>query len=169
MPPRGETRFISNEMVFHVASNVAPATVDAAARRLGLVTVASHNLSLSGGTLVHFRIDDGRPVADVVRAIEARTSASRSRTTSTGSSRMPGTPAPLAGDAAAMPRGDPAQYVVDKLQLAEAHKIATGTGVLIAVIDSQIDTAHPDLGGRIAETVRRGRASATSRTRTAPA
>ena len=72
VPPRGETRFISNEMVFHVPSNVAPATVDAAARRLGLVTVASHNLSLSGGTLMHFRIDNGRPVSDVVRELEGQ-------------------------------------------------------------------------------------------------
>ena len=37
-----------------------------------------------------------------------------------------------------------------KLHLVEAHKLATGAGVLVAVIDSQIDTGHPDLGGTIA-------------------
>ena len=44
----------------------------------------------------------------------------------------------------------PAQYVVSKLRLPEVHKIATGANVLVAMIDSQIDTAHPDLSGSFA-------------------
>ena len=71
VPPRGETRFVSNEMVFHAPSNVSAQAVDAAARRLGLVAVSSQNLTLSGGTLFHFRIDNGRQVSDVVREFEA--------------------------------------------------------------------------------------------------
>jgi hypothetical protein len=71
IPPRGETRSVSNEMVFHAPSNVSAQAVDAAARRLGLVTVSSQNLTLSGGTLFHFRIDNGRQVSDVVRELEA--------------------------------------------------------------------------------------------------
>ena len=70
VPPRGETRFVSNEMVFHAPSNVSLQAVDAAARRLGLVAVSSQNLTLSGGTLYHFRIDNGRQVSDVVRELE---------------------------------------------------------------------------------------------------
>ena len=34
--------------------------------------------------------------------------------------------------------------------LDELHKVSTGRGVSIAVIDSGVDTAHPDLSGRIA-------------------
>ena len=45
----------------------------------------------------------------------------------------------------------PDQYVADKLKLAEVHKIATGKGVLVAIIDSQIDVKHPELGSAIAE------------------
>jgi hypothetical protein len=71
IPPRGETKFVSNEMVFHAPSNVSAQVVDAAARRLGLVTVSSQNLTLSGGTLFRFRIDNGRQVSDVVRELEA--------------------------------------------------------------------------------------------------
>jgi hypothetical protein len=71
IPPRGETRFISNEVVLHAPSNVSAQAVDAAARRLGLVAVSSQNLTLSGGTLFHFRIDNGRQVSDVVREFEA--------------------------------------------------------------------------------------------------
>ena len=71
IPPRGETRFVSNEVVFHAPSSVSAQAVDAAARRLGLVAVSSQNLALSGGTLFHFRIDNGRQVSDVVRELEA--------------------------------------------------------------------------------------------------
>jgi subtilisin family serine protease len=46
-------------------------------------------------------------------------------------------------------KGDPDQYAIGKLHLPEAHRIATGKGVSIAVIDSEIDAAHPDLTGAI--------------------
>jgi hypothetical protein len=71
IPPHGETRFVSNEVVFKAPSNVSAQAVDAAARRLGLVAVSSQSLTLSGGTLFHFRIDNGRPVSDVIRELEA--------------------------------------------------------------------------------------------------
>jgi subtilisin family serine protease len=48
--------------------------------------------------------------------------------------------------------GESEQYVANKLRLAEAHKIATGKGVLVAVIDSQVDGAHPELADTVAAT-----------------
>ena len=66
----GETRFVANEVVFHAPSNVSAQAVDAMARRLGLVAISSQNLTLSGGTLFHFRIDNGRQVSDVVHELE---------------------------------------------------------------------------------------------------
>ena len=44
-----------------------------------------------------------------------------------------------------------AQYVVSKLHLMEAHRVTNGDDVLVAVIDSKIDTSHPDLDGVIAD------------------
>jgi len=52
--------------------------------------------------------------------------------------------------AAPPPNGDPAQYVIDKLHLHDAHGIASGSNVAVAVIDSLVDAAHPDLAGSIA-------------------
>jgi subtilisin family serine protease len=46
---------------------------------------------------------------------------------------------------------DPSQYVVDKLRLGDVHRVATGSNVLVAVIDSEIDAKHPDLAGAIVE------------------
>jgi hypothetical protein len=71
IPPRGETRFVSNEVVLHTSSNVSARAVDAAAKRLGLIAINSQNLTLSGGTLFQFRIDNGRQVSDVMRELEA--------------------------------------------------------------------------------------------------
>jgi subtilisin family serine protease len=41
------------------------------------------------------------------------------------------------------------QYSVSKLALAEAHKLARGRDVLIAVLDSAIETRHPSLRGAV--------------------
>lgn len=43
----------------------------------------------------------------------------------------------------------PRQYVRDKLHLAAAHRLARGKDVSIAVIDSGVDGAHPDLSGAV--------------------
>jgi subtilisin family serine protease len=58
---------------------------------------------------------------------------------------------PAVATAAAIPAGgDPAQYALAKLRLGEAHMLATGDRVLVAVIDSGIDLSHPELAGAIA-------------------
>ena len=45
VPPIGETRFLTNEMVFQVPANVSAQTVDTVARRLNLSTVASQSFT----------------------------------------------------------------------------------------------------------------------------
>ena len=50
------------------------------------------------------------------------------------------------------PDGDPAQYTLGKLRLPLAHGLAKGDQVLVAVIDSGVDTAHPEFAGVIADT-----------------
>jgi hypothetical protein len=142
VPPTGETRFLTNEMVFHVPANVPAQTVDTMARRLGLSTVGSQNFNLSGGTLFRFRITDGRPVGDVIRALESENIGVA----------QPNYVYRLQQDATLAARstpGDPSQYVVNKLRLVDVHRIAIGSNVLVAVIDSAIDGKHPELAGAV--------------------
>ena len=47
--------------------------------------------------------------------------------------------------------GDPAQYIVQKLQLGAVHRITEGNNVVVALIDSQVDPKQPDFAGRIVE------------------
>jgi hypothetical protein len=145
VPPVGETRFLTNEMVFHVPPNVSPQAVDTLARRLNLNTVASQSFNLSGGTLFHFRITDGRPVADVIRALESE---------NIGVAQPNYVFRLQQQDTALAARstgGDPSQYVVDKLRLIDVHRIAIGSNVLVAVIDSAIDGRHPELAGAVVD------------------
>jgi hypothetical protein len=48
------------------------------------------------------------------------------------------------------PKGDPAQYILEKLKISDVHRMVRGTNIPIAVIDSEIDAAHPDLEGVVA-------------------
>jgi subtilisin family serine protease len=143
IPPLDETRFISNQVVVQIGANVSPAVLDRIVRRLGLTVLSSQTLGLLGTRVIQFQFGAGKNIRDVIRELEKERIVDEA---------TPNYEFELAQDAAApAPNGgDPAQYIIAKLKLAEAHRIATGENVLIAVIDSEIDAKHPDIDGRIA-------------------
>jgi hypothetical protein len=150
VPPAGETRFLGNEMVLHVAGGVSAQTVDATARRLGLATVTSQSFGLGGGTLFRFRITDGRPVSDVIRAFEAEHIGTAQPNYVFRLQQDATRPAAGAPTQSAPPQTAPSQYVVNKLRLMDVHRVAIGNA-LVAVIDSEIDAKHPELAGAVVD------------------
>jgi subtilisin family serine protease len=144
VPAVGETRFLSNEMMFHADPNVPPQVVENAARRLGLSTIDSEALSLTGGTLLHFRLPAGRDMSEVIRELEAEKIGIAQPNYVFKLQQTAVQPPNLAALTAL---GDPRQYVVSKLRLPEVHRVATGNNVTVAVIDSEIDLHHPELVG----------------------
>jgi subtilisin family serine protease len=119
------------------------ASRDNAARQLGLTVISAQDVGITGGTVYHFRLV-GRQVADVVRALE----------TQNIGIAQPNYTYRLFQEPELAAKSETAgsdQYVVGKLNLDEAHRIAKGANVLIAVIDSAIDVKHPDLAGAIIE------------------
>jgi hypothetical protein len=158
VPPVNETRLVSSEVVFRVGPNVSPQALQAAMQRHGLTPISSENMGIAGGTLYHFRVASSRPVGEVIRAMEADNigipSANYTYTLFQQGNEQPANEPPAAEDPDLAGRnqgGSSEQYVVNKLQLAEVHKVATGRGVLVAVVDSAIDVNHPDLAGAFVE------------------
>ena len=145
VPPAGERRFIQNEMVLHIGADVSPETVQSVATRLGLTQVGYQRFDLVGRGLYRFRIDDGRSVADVVRAMEAERIAATAQ---------PNYVFRLQQDLNAARRAPATQnyqYILAKWRLPDVHRVATGKNVLIAMIDSEVDQRHPDLAGAVAD------------------
>ncbi len=143
MPPIGETRF-SDEVVMQFGPNVTPEQVTATARRFGLTLVSQQSLTTLGRTVYTFRIPAGQTMRRVIARVEAaHVNAALQPNYTFGLTEDQTTPD---GEL-----GDPAQYVVKKFHLAEAHRISKGDNVVIAVIDLQIDFNHPNLAGSITD------------------
>ena len=151
LPAPGE-RFVANEIVVGVPSGLSGTQLAAFAQRNALAPVGG-GVPAAGITLQRWRITDARPVADVIRTLQADADAQaaqpnyRFRLAQAAPGAAPG----AAGLAETAPPSENAvQYAPAKLHLAQAHALSTGQGVLIAVIDTGIDQTHPEIAGAIA-------------------
>ena len=142
-PPANERRLLPDEVVIELANTLSPARIDALQRRHRLTPVEQTRLQLSGTTLFRWRIPDRRSVTSVVRALERDVAVI---------SAQPNYVFTLQQSEARPVAEDAAQYELAKLRLPQAHAIAKGDNVRVAVIDSGIDAANPELAGSIAET-----------------
>jgi hypothetical protein len=133
-------RTIANQII----AEIDDAQADELMRRHRLARIEAQNFPLLGGTIGLFRITDGRPVETVgaelatdpgVRLVQPNF---RYWLQEQKSALVP-------------TEGDPAQYALAKLRLPQAHALARGSNVVVAVIDSAIDAGHPELAGAIVD------------------
>jgi subtilisin family serine protease len=149
VPPPGERRFVPDQVLITVVPGVPARALDDIARRHRLTRVDRRSITLTGRSVELLRIPDGRAVRNVIQSLAGDPRiASAQPNYLFALQQMPAAAPNLRISSA--DAGDPAQYAVAKLHLPEAHRLATGDRVLVAVIDSAIDTAHPDLAGDIA-------------------
>ncbi|WMT79011.1 S8 family serine peptidase [Bradyrhizobium sp. Ash2021] len=134
-------RTVANELVAELDGAMSDAQADEWARSHGLERIQSQNFQLVGGTIGLFRIIDRRPVETVSRELAA-----------SARSVQPNFRYVLQDQKAVPSEGDPAQYALAQLRLPQAHTLAHGMNVTIAVIDSGIDAKHPELTNSIADT-----------------
>jgi hypothetical protein len=134
-------RHVPNQLVAEIDGALTDAQADDLARRHGLVRIESQNFPLIGATIGLFRIADNRPLDVVRREFAAAAGVRDVQFNLRYWLQQQKTPT----------EGDPAQYAVAKLRLPQAHKLAHGMNVTIAVIDSGIDARHPELVNTIAD------------------
>ena len=145
LPPPGEQRFVPDEVIVEFSSRASPRAIGLVTRRYNLTQLESQRFPLIGATLVRWHVGGGRSVRSVIAALQNQ---------GIVASAQPNYLFGLQDDVrqpAAAAQGDPSQYVLGKLQVEAAQQIATGKDVPVAVIDSEIDAKHPDLGGSIAK------------------
>src|ERR1019366_7169723 len=142
IPPRGVTSFV-REVLLEFEAGTSAQYIAELARALQLTLLARQSFTLTGRTLLLFRIDGTGSVQDTLRLVQARYGRALAGQANFFYGFGQAQP-PAPSDAAA-------QYVVPKLHLLEAHRITNGDDVLVAVIDSKIDGSHPDLAGVIAD------------------
>jgi len=135
-------RTVAGELVAELDGSLSDAQADELARRHRLERIGSQNFPLLGSTIGLFRIVDRRPVELVSREVAAEAGV---RSVQLNFRYL------LQDQKAALTEGDPAQYANAKLRLPQAHTLAQGANVTIAVIDSGIDAKHPELVNAVAD------------------
>lgn len=147
LPPPGEIHFVRNEILVEFDAQTTAFYRATLARRLQLTPLEQQTFALTGRTLQRWRIGGTRSVGATLRALSryARVASAQANYRYLGQQGAPAATREVKDDIGA------AQYVVSKMRLREAHRISGGDDVLVAVIDSQIDTQHPDLAGIFAD------------------
>lgn len=148
-PPQAliDMRAIPNELVAEIDGALSPAQADELARRHGLERIASQEFRLIDSTIGLFRIIDQRPM-DIVRREFAADSSGSVKSVQLNFRYVL---QDQKNQKRSMTEGDAAQYAVAQLRLPQAHKLARGMNVTIAVIDSGVDVKHPELVNSVAD------------------
>ena len=142
-PPANERRMVPDEVLIEVANTTSAQSINALQRRHRLTRIESQTFQLAGTTLYRWRIPDRRSVAAVVRSLQADTVVASAQPNYLFTLQQ--------NDSKPASEGDPAQYALAKLHLPQAHGLAKGDSVLVAVIDSAVDLSHPELAGTVAQ------------------
>jgi hypothetical protein len=139
LPPLGVTAFVQDEVL--TEGNIPDSVLQAIAAQFGLTPLETIRINLINRTLHRWKIGSGS-VRDAIGQFARDT-------------RFTGAqPIYLFkfAQGAAAPAANADQYAPAKLNIEGAHRLATGNGVRVALIDSAVDGGHPDLAGAIVET-----------------
>ena len=131
--------YVEGEVLFVAPS---PELSDRALRRHRLTRLETTDLALTGTTIVRARVAKGRNALTTLRELRADKTLLSSELNHLYA---------LQADSAGATSGDLAsvQYAPAKMRLPEAHGVADGNTILVAVIDSGIDGSHPELAGTL--------------------
>ncbi|WP_018183997.1 S8 family serine peptidase [Kaistia granuli] len=130
---------VTGEILFATASPEATETI---LKRHRLTRLETVELDLTGTTIVRARVAKGSSSERTLRELRSEKTILSSELNHLFA---------LQSEPEGAAKGDLAsvQYAPAKLRLAEAHAVAEGQSILVAVIDSGIDGSHPELAGTL--------------------
>ena len=143
VPPPGELRYVPDEVVIEVNGNPSDQQLAALFSRFHLTRLDTRRIGLINTTFFLVRINDHTSVPAKIRALNGNGLVHAAQPNYLFGLVQ----ATANADANAAEAPDPSQYAIAKLHLDDAHRLALGHHVLVAVIDSGIDTTHPALAG----------------------
>jgi subtilisin family serine protease len=138
LPPAGETRFVPNEVMLDIPAGVTTPALDAIAARHRMTRLETRTFRLTGRTLHRWRLDGGGTVEAMIRGLNAEAQVAGAQPNYL-----------YALQASDLPAASEDQYAAEKLDLTDAHRVATGSRIRVALIDSGVDPSHPDLAGAV--------------------
>src|SRR5262249_6342348 len=146
VPPGNERRYIPDEIVAEL--RVSDQQLTNLLNRFRLALLETRRIPLINTTFYRLRILDGSPVPAKIRALEGDGSV-RTAQPNYLFAMVQAEQVGVQAGAPAADSADAAQYAITKLRLGEAHTLARGDKVLVAVIDSGVDLTHPILAGSV--------------------
>lgn len=140
-PVAGDLR--DREVLVTLTDTTSDVTINNLARAYRLTRQSSFASPTLGVRFARYRIRDGRSLQQVLNdlSLDLRVVAVQPVYVYLGSQGA-------AAAASAVP-----QYAAEKLRLTDAHRIARGRNVRLAIIDSGVDVTHPELKGAVAESI----------------
>lgn len=162
-----DNRYVKDEVLLEFVGQISSQQSGAIAARNRLTRIESIYSPLTNTTMFRWKINDGRSVRTVLTQLGRESlpiamqanfiyNGSQMQGAAAGGAFTPQPPAtpqptPAVATAAARPAaGDPAQYALAKLRIGEAHGLANGDRIVVAVIDSGVDLGHPEFKGAVA-------------------
>ncbi len=140
IPRPNERRYVADEVLVELRAGADSAAV---MRRHRLTALNTTRFSLANATIIRARVEGGRTARQVLQdmAGDARIASAQPNylyalQQEPAKVEPPPTPKP--------------QYVLDRMAIADAHRLAQGAKVKVALIDTGLDDTHPELQGVIA-------------------
>ena len=123
IPPLTETNLIKDEAVVQMLTSITIERLRDAVAPLGVEILAWENLAITGSTAVRLRFTDGRTVQEVIQALAGIQFLAVVQPQYVFRLHQQGGDTTPASRGDTGPKGDAAQYILEKLKISDVHRM----------------------------------------------